>query len=116
MKVDSVFMLCRKQTGESSFDTTRMSKAAVIQMSKALANEWGRYGINVNAICPGYIETGINRAYWQTDGGKKLVSMLPRRRVGQPEDLDGLVLLLASEQSNFINGAVITAKDGLAAG
>jgi NAD(P)-dependent dehydrogenase (short-subunit alcohol dehydrogenase family) len=100
----------------AQLSTYCMSKAAVIQMSKALANEWGRYGINVNAICPGYIETGINRAYWETDGGKKLISMLPRRRVGQPEDLDGLVLLLASEQSNFINGAVITADDGLAAG
>jgi len=93
-----------------------MSKAAVIHMTKALAHEWGRYNINVNAICPGYIETGINRDFWQTEGGKKVVSTLPRRRVGQPEDLDGLVLLLACEQSNFINGAVIAADDGLAAG
>ena len=100
----------------AQLSTYCMSKAAVVHMSKALAHEWGRYNINVNAICPGYIETGINREYWQTDGGKKLVSMLPRRRVGQPEDLDGLVLLLASDQSNFINGAVITADDGLAAG
>jgi len=100
----------------AQLSTYCMSKAAVVQMTKALAHEWGRYGINVNAICPGYIETGINRDYWHTEGGKKLVSMLPRRRVGQPEDLDGLVLLLASEQSGFINGAVITADDGLAVG
>ncbi len=93
-----------------------MSKAAVVQMTKAMATEWGRYNINVNAICPGYIETGINRVYWNTEGGKKLVSMLPRRRVGQPQDLDGLLLLLASEQSQFINGAVIAADDGLALG
>ena len=92
-----------------------MSKAAVIHMTKALAHEWGRFNINVNAICPGYIETGINRDYWETEGGKKVMSMLPRRRVGQPEDLDGLVLLLACEQSHFINGAVIAADDGLAA-
>ncbi len=92
-----------------------MSKSAVVHMTKAMAHEWGRYGININAICPGYIETGINREYWQTDGGRKLISMLPRRRVGQPQDLDGLVLLLASEQSGFINGAVIAADDGLAA-
>jgi NAD(P)-dependent dehydrogenase (short-subunit alcohol dehydrogenase family) len=98
----------------SQLSTYCMSKAAVVHMTKALAHEWGRYNINVNAICPGYIETGINRAYWETEGGKKLVSMLPRRRVGQPEDLDGLVLLLASEQSGFINGAVIAADDGLA--
>jgi NAD(P)-dependent dehydrogenase (short-subunit alcohol dehydrogenase family) len=90
-----------------------MSKAAVIHLTRALALEWGRYGINVNALCPGYIETEINRDYWQTDGGRKLVAMLPRRRVGKPEDLDGLLLLLASEQSGFVNGAVIAADDGL---
>lgn len=100
----------------AQLSTYCMSKAAVIQMTKALAHEWGRYNINVNAICPGYIETGINRAYWGTEGGKKLISMLPRRRVGRPEDLDGLILLLAAEQSGFINGAVITADDGLALG
>jgi len=89
-----------------------MSKAAVIRMTKTMAFEWARYGINVNALCPGYIETELNSFYWGTEGGKKLVSMLPRRRVGRPEDLDGLVLLLASAQSHSINGAVITADDG----
>jgi NAD(P)-dependent dehydrogenase (short-subunit alcohol dehydrogenase family) len=90
-----------------------MSKAAVIHMTRALALEWGRHGINVNALCPGYIVTEINRDYWDTDGGRKLVAMLPRRRVGKPEDLDGLLLLLASEHSGFVNGAVIAADDGL---
>ena len=93
-----------------------MSKAAVIHMTRAMALEWGRYGINVNAICPGYIETEINAAYFATEGGRKLVSMLPRRRVGKPEDLDGLLLLLASDASDFINGAAINADDGMAAG
>jgi len=92
-----------------------MSKAAVIHMTRSLALEWGRHGINVNAVCPGYIETEINRDYWKTDGGQKLMNMLPRKRVGQPEDLDGLVLLLASDASGFINGAVIAADDGLTA-
>jgi NAD(P)-dependent dehydrogenase (short-subunit alcohol dehydrogenase family) len=90
-----------------------MSKAAVIHMTRALALEWGRYGINVNALCPGYIETEINRDYWQTDGGRKLVALLPRRRVGKPEDLDALLVLLASDRSGFVNGAVIAADDGL---
>jgi NAD(P)-dependent dehydrogenase (short-subunit alcohol dehydrogenase family) len=90
-----------------------MSKAGVIHMTRSMALEWGRYGINVNALCPGYIETEINRDYWNTDGGRKLVSMLPRRRVGKPEDLDGLILLLASDRSGFVNGAVIAADDGL---
>lgn len=90
-----------------------MSKAAVIHMTRAMALEWGRYGINVNAICPGYIDTEINHAHWQTEQGKKLMEMLPRRRVGKPEDLDGLILLLASDASAFMNGAIITADDGL---
>ncbi len=90
-----------------------MSKAAVIQMTRAQALEWGRYGINVNAICPGYIRTEINDEYWDTDGGRKLVQMLPRKRVGSPADLDGLLLWLASDDSQFVNGAVISADDGL---
>jgi NAD(P)-dependent dehydrogenase (short-subunit alcohol dehydrogenase family) len=90
-----------------------ISKAAVIQMTKAQALEWGRYGINVNAICPGYIRTEINEDYWDTDGGRKLMQMLPRRRVGQPDDLDGVLLLLVADESQFINGAIVAADDGM---
>ena len=89
-----------------------MSKSAVIQMTKAMALEWGKYGINVNAICPGYIDTEINHHHWQTEAGQKLVQMLPRKRVGQPQDLDALLVMLCSDQSHFINGAVIAADDG----
>jgi NAD(P)-dependent dehydrogenase (short-subunit alcohol dehydrogenase family) len=89
-----------------------MSKAAVIQMTKAMAMEWGKFGINVNALCPGYIDTEINHHHWQTDAGQKLVQMLPRKRVGQPKDLDALLVMLCSDQSHFINGAVIAADDG----
>ena len=89
-----------------------MSKAAVIQMTKAMALEWGKFGINVNAICPGYIDTEINHHHWQTDAGQKLLQMLPRKRVGQPQDLDALLVMLCSDQSHFINGAVISADDG----
>jgi NAD(P)-dependent dehydrogenase (short-subunit alcohol dehydrogenase family) len=91
-----------------------MSKAALVQMTKAMALEWGRFGINVNALCPGYIATELNEEHWVTDGGQKLVGMLPRKRVGKPEDLDGLIVLLASGQSHFVNGAVIAADDGFA--
>lgn len=89
-----------------------MSKAAVIHMTRAMALEWGRYGINVNAIAPGYIDTEINHAHWQTEAGQKLIKMLPRRRVGKPEDLDVLLVTLCAEQSHFVNGAVIAADDG----
>ena len=91
-----------------------MSKAAVIQMTKAMALEWGKHGINVNAICPGYIDTEINHHHWQTEQGQKLVNMLPRKRVGKPEDLDARGVLLASAQSHFVNGAIIAADDGFA--
>ena len=91
-----------------------MSKAAVVQMTRAMALEWGRFGINVNAICPGYIDTEINHYHWQTEQGKKLMDMLPRKRVGQPQDLDVLLVMLASDQSHFVNGAVIAADDGFA--
>jgi NAD(P)-dependent dehydrogenase (short-subunit alcohol dehydrogenase family) len=92
-----------------------MSKAAVIQMTKAMALEWGKFGINVNAICPGYIDTEINHHHWKTEQGQKLMAMLPRKRVGQPPDLDALLVMLCSDQSHFINGAVISADDGFGA-
>jgi NAD(P)-dependent dehydrogenase (short-subunit alcohol dehydrogenase family) len=75
----------------------------------------GRFGINVNAICPGYISTEINEDYFHTEQGKKLIDILLRRRVGAPEDLDGLLLLLAAEESRFLNGTIVTADDGLSA-
>jgi NAD(P)-dependent dehydrogenase (short-subunit alcohol dehydrogenase family) len=92
-----------------------MSKAAVVQMTKAMALEWGRFGINVNAICPGYIDTEINHHHWQTEQGQKLIQMLPRKRVGQPKDLDAVLMMLCSDESHFINGAVIAADDGFGA-
>lgn len=89
-----------------------MSKAAVVQMTKAMALEWGRFGINTNAICPGYIRTEINDAHLDSEAGHKLIESLPRKRIGEPSDLDGVLCLLACDESRFINGAVITADDG----
>lgn len=89
-----------------------MSKAAVIHMTRAMALEWGRHGINVNAICPGYIDTEINHHHWQTEAGRKIIDMLPRKRIGKPEDLDALLMMLCAPQSHFVNGAVISADDG----
>lgn len=89
-----------------------MSKAAIIQMTKAMALEWGKFGINVNALCPGYIDTEINHHHWQTEAGQKLVQMLPRKRVGKPADLDALLVMLCADETHFVNGAVIAADDG----
>ena len=91
-----------------------MSKAAVVHMTKAMALEWGRFGINVNAICPGYIDTEINHHHWQIEQGQKLIGMLPRKRIGEPQDLDALLVMLCAKESHFINGAVIAADDGFA--
>lgn len=90
-----------------------MSKAAVVQMTKSLAREWARHGINVNAICPGYIATELNADFFSSETGQKLVAGLPKRRIGEASDLDGALLLLASgNASRFITGAIITADDG----
>ena len=89
-----------------------MSKAAVVHMTRAMALEWGRYGINVNALCPGYIDTEINHHHWSTEAGQKLIQMMPRKRIGKPEDLDSALLVLCAKESHFINGAVLQADDG----
>ncbi len=90
-----------------------MSKAACLHMTHALALEWARYGINVNAICPGYIRTEINDAHWETEAGKRAIARMPRRRVGAPEDLDGILLLFASaREGRFITGASLDVADG----
>jgi NAD(P)-dependent dehydrogenase (short-subunit alcohol dehydrogenase family) len=90
-----------------------MSKASVINMTKSMAVEWGKYGINVNAICPGYIATEMNIDFFSSEDGRALIDTLPRKRVGKAEDLDGLLLLLAAEESHFINGAIMSADDGM---
>lgn len=89
-----------------------MTKAAVIHMTRAMALEWGRYGINVNALCPGYIDTEQNSGLWETEAGQKLVNSLPRKRLGRPEDLDLALLTLCANQSHFINGTILQADDG----
>jgi NAD(P)-dependent dehydrogenase (short-subunit alcohol dehydrogenase family) len=88
-----------------------IAKAGLAMMTQCLAREWVRYEINVNAICPGYIETELNSAWFATEGGKRQVSTFPRRRLGKEEDLDGLLLLLASDESRAITGSLLTADD-----
>jgi hypothetical protein len=92
-----------------------MSKAAVIHMTRAMALEWGKFGINTNALCPGYIDTEINHQHWQTEAGQKLMNMTPRKRVGKPEDLNSALMMLCANESHFINGAIVSADDGFGA-
>lgn len=88
------------------------SKAGVLQLTKALALEWARDGIRVNALCPGYIETDINRAFFSSEAGQQLVKRIPQRRLGKPEELDGALLLLASAAGSYITGSSIEVDGG----
>lgn len=88
------------------------SKAGLIQLTKALALEWAPLDIRVNALAPGYIETDLNRDFFASDAGQRLVSRIPQKRLGQMHDLDGPLLLLCSDQSRYITGAVIAVDGG----
>ena len=89
-----------------------ISKAAVIQMTKVLALEFARHSIRVNALAPGYIETDLNRDFFATDAGQAIIKRIPQRRLGQLEHLDGPLLLLASDASTYMTGAVIAVDGG----
>ena len=91
-----------------------MSKAAVAMMGKGFAREWARWGVNVNTICPGWIATELNEDWLAGEAGQKLVKSFPRRRVMAPQDLDGLVLFLASDASASITGGVFSIDEGQA--
>jgi NAD(P)-dependent dehydrogenase (short-subunit alcohol dehydrogenase family) len=88
------------------------SKAGLIHLTRALAMEWARHDIRVNAICPGYIETEMNSDFWKTPGGQRLIDRIPQRRIGKPEHLDGALLLLSSEAGSFMTGSVLTVDGG----
>ena len=88
------------------------AKAGLLHLTRALAMEWARHGIQVNAISPGYIETEMNEAFWQTPAGKRLIDRVPQRRLGKPAHLDGALLLLASEAGAFMTGANIVVDGG----
>ena len=88
------------------------AKAALIQVTEALALEWARYGIRVNAIAPGYIETEINRGFFRTEAGQAMVKRVPQRRIGTPSDLDGALLLLASDASGYMTGSTVVVDGG----
>jgi NAD(P)-dependent dehydrogenase (short-subunit alcohol dehydrogenase family) len=88
------------------------SKAGLIHLTHNLALELAPLGIRVNALAPGYIETDINRDFLASPAGKAITKRIPSGRFGQPEDLDGVMLLLASDAGRYINGAVIPVDGG----
>jgi NAD(P)-dependent dehydrogenase (short-subunit alcohol dehydrogenase family) len=89
-----------------------ISKAGLIQMTKQLGLELARHRIRVNAIAPGYFQTDLNDGMFDTDAGKALIKRIPQRRLGEFHDLDGPLLLLASDASSFMTGSVIAVDGG----
>lgn len=88
------------------------AKAGLIHLTKALALEWARANIRVNAIAPGYILTEINQEWFSTEGGQLAIKRIPQRRIGTPADLDGPLLLLSSDASSYMTGSIIVADGG----
>jgi NAD(P)-dependent dehydrogenase (short-subunit alcohol dehydrogenase family) len=89
-----------------------MSKAAIIHMTRCLAVEWARFGISVNAICPGYVQTELNADFLASEAGQKVVASLPRRRAAQVEDLDAVLLMLVDgDGARCVTGTAIPVDD-----
>ena len=89
-----------------------VSKAGLVQATKSMALELAGNNIRVNALAPGYIDTEMNHEFWSTSGGERLIKRIPQRRVGAESDLDGAILLLASQASRYMTGSVITVDGG----
>jgi NAD(P)-dependent dehydrogenase (short-subunit alcohol dehydrogenase family) len=89
-----------------------ISKAGVVHMTKALALEWARYGIRVNALAPGYVETEINDDFFRSEAGENFIKRIPMRRIGQLQDLDAPFRLLAHGASHYLTGTILTVDGG----
>lgn len=88
------------------------TKAGVVHMTKALALEWARFGIRVNALCPGYVRTDLNRDFFASKPGQALIRRIPQRRLGEVRELDAPLLLLASDAGSYITGATLAVDGG----
>lgn len=89
------------------------AKAALLHLTRGMALEWSRYGIRVNAIAPGYYHTDMAADFLDSDAGQRMVKRIPARRLGEPGELSGALLLLASDASSYMTGSVITVDGGL---
>ena len=88
------------------------SKAGVLMMGRTVAREWINRGINVNVLCPGYIETELNSEWFESEPGKRQIARFPRKRLMREEDLDEMVVFLSSDASRAVTGSVFTIDDG----
>jgi NAD(P)-dependent dehydrogenase (short-subunit alcohol dehydrogenase family) len=108
--VNIASILGLRQTGQVA--AYAVSKAGVVQLTKILALELARHSIRVNALAPGYIETDLNREFWSSAAGAALLTRIPQRRLGRLTDLDGALLLLASDASQYMTGSVLAIDGG----
>jgi NAD(P)-dependent dehydrogenase (short-subunit alcohol dehydrogenase family) len=88
------------------------SKAALVQLTRTLALEWMRYDIQVNALCPGYIRTPMNETFFATETGRRLIERLPSGRIGEPHELEGAAVFLASNATSYITGTTLYVDGG----
>jgi NAD(P)-dependent dehydrogenase (short-subunit alcohol dehydrogenase family) len=101
-----------------AFGTSKMlgsymaSKVGVVQLTRAMALEWADSGVRVNALAPGYFPTEMTGNYFSTPQGKAMIERIPQKRVGDPAELCGPLLLLASDASSYMTGSVITVDGG----
>lgn len=116
----------KKQNGGSIINTSSIgglragdlgvycvSKAAVIMMTQVMAKEWGQYNIRVNAIAPGVIKTRLSEALWKDPKvNAKAVAQIPMLRLGEPEELGGIAVFLASQAGSYITGETIVIDGG----
>jgi NAD(P)-dependent dehydrogenase (short-subunit alcohol dehydrogenase family) len=102
-------MAYRQKAGLAAYCS---SKAGVIHLTHVLALEWATHNIRVNAIAPGYIHSEMTDAVLASEAGKKMIANTPQQRAGNPEDLDGALLLLCSDASSFMTGSTITVDGG----
>lgn len=88
------------------------SKTGVVALTKSMATELFRYGIRVNALCPGYVLTDMNRDFFTSEAGENYIKRMPQRRLGEKHELKGPLLLLASDAGSFVNGAALAVDGG----
>jgi NAD(P)-dependent dehydrogenase (short-subunit alcohol dehydrogenase family) len=104
-------LIVNKGVHGGSYET---SKAALIMMTKTLATEWCSYGICVNSIAPGYFGTQSNKNYFDADPTfhGKVIDMIPMGRLGEPKELEGTLILLASDAASYMQGHCIVVDGG----